>query len=258
MSEHKLDYSDVHSPPIDQRGHRHTNGFDTTFHVTWLNGEFLSAMPLHGVFRCATCDAYPEFSQGTDRKTLVAKTSCALPDGIESVVHLDVPSGRIIINDSLWPVYDVGLPFAPSYNAAAGQVLHNEAMAKIGCAFGQVGNSSPSLVRIAPGRYVIASFDPDAGPGEEGHLGGDVEVLATVCTDLWAYSVADYADYLAKAAGHSPAELERQSGATVVDVEPGTYRFRNHAGRADFDLHGGDWPLVFAHIERVGPTKGEN
>lgn len=242
-------------PPVDQRGHRQLHGSPVEFLIHRLDGAFLAAAGLAGVFPCAYCDAHPGFVLGADGKTLVAKTACPVPDGLDSVVHLDVPSGRIIVNDSLYPVYDVDLPDSPSYNSVAGRVLHNERMARLGCAHGYVGNTSPSLVSTAPGRFVVATFAPDAASGEEGHLAVAGDVLAHICTDLWAYSVADHDDYLVRAAAHDPADLERHRHATVVDVEPGTYRFRNVTGRAGVDVHDG-WPQVFAYIDLVGPVGG--
>lgn len=238
-------------PPVDQRGHRHLHGPTTEFVVHTLDGDLLGANGLAGVFPCSTCDAFPAFTLADDDRTLVARTDCPLPEGLDSVVHLEVPSGRVVVADTLRPVFDVDLPLSPSYNSVAGRVLHAERMARLGVAQGYAGNTSPSLVRLGPGRLAFACFDPDAGPGEEGHL--DVEeVLADVCTDVWSYEVADHDDYQARAAGHDAADLGRVR-PVVVDVEPGTYRFRNVTGRADVDVHDG-WPVVVAFVERVGPV----
>lgn len=226
MAEPDLNTDTWTDPPVDQRGHQFVHGSPVEFVIHWLGGEFLSAMALVGVFPCDYCDAHPGFVLGADGKTLVAKTTCPLPDGLDSTIHLDVPSGRMIVTDDLRPVYDVDLPVSPSYNSVAGRILHSERMARVGCAYGFVGDTSPALVSTGPGRFVVASFDHDARPGEEGHLAVAGDVLA---------------------------DLERHRHATVVDVEPGTYRFRNVTGRAGVDVHD-DWPQVFAYIERVGPV----
>jgi hypothetical protein len=70
------------------------------------------------------------------------------------------------------------------------------------------------------------------------------ERLAGICTDLWAYSIADFEDW--KSRGGDPTTLGWTR--TVVDIRPGVYEFTYHGGEADFDY---DAPnLVFAEIKR--------
>jgi hypothetical protein len=166
--------------------------------------------------------------------------------GITTVVTLRVPSGQVIVTDDLRPVYDWDGDSVADYNTALGQHQAIEAMAAQGCAYGPVGNSCPGLYRTGPDRYVIASPGWD-GDGDEEIIPEGWERLASVITDLWAYSVADYGDWVAR--GGDPAGLDWAD--TVVDVTPGTYRFTHHTGEASFDR---DAPgtVIFADIEREG------
>jgi hypothetical protein len=168
-----------------------------------------------------------------------------LPDSYTSVITLDVPSGKIIVTDDLRPVYDWRDEEAGSYNTALGQLNAIRLMAEQGCAYGPVGNSCPSLYRTGPDTYVIANpaFDEDDGREiiPEGWEG-----LAWIITDLWAYSAADWEDYLSR--GGTEACLEHKG--KVVDVPPGRYEFTHHTGEAGFDGFAAG-TVVFADIRRL-------
>lgn len=222
---------------MDQRGHLHK---DEDRQVDCLvysinNVSNLSLGP--GVFSCAWCDAYPRFDLVNG--TLVATTQCPLPQGKTVVFDLEVPSGRIVVDDDLRGWFDPVLPArVPSLNSVAGEIAISEGYAAAGCAYGMVGNSCPSLIRTGPGRYVIASDDYD-----EPQITG--EELASICTDLWAYMIADFDVWVSR--GGDPETLHRS--ATIADIEPGTYRFTHHSGEAGFDK----WarPAVWADIEKI-------
>jgi hypothetical protein len=284
-----VQHRDVASLPVDQRGHRQIHNLEylkaeqTGFSredaaagapIDWMNPAFVYA----GAFNCATCDEYPSFSVEVDEAgepvKLVAKNACALTEGVPMVIELAVPSGKIIVTDSLRPVFDFDLL---NYNSKAGQAEAQQIMAAQGCAFGPVGNSSPSLVRICDAEsrsFVISDFDEELEPGDEGYVVG--EMLADICTDLWAYSIADLDHFVATARAKfeaadaeereklmrrelfawavqpgDPRDRIEQLGwtVTVVDVTPGTYRFTHHTGERGFDDDA--WPAVYAHVELV-------
>ena len=126
--------------------------------------------------------------------------------------------------------------------AKQGQAQVVEAYAEIGCAYGPVGNSCPSIFKNPDGEgYVIAAVDSDEHP-EFG------KSLAGIITDLWAYSIVDYDNFLAH--GGSDEQID-QWHLDVVTVEPGTYKFVHHTGEDGFD--GEDWesPTIYAHFEKV-------
>jgi hypothetical protein len=237
--------------PLDANGHWLTRrGVDT---VTVFQIDAMSVYVPDAMSRCALCDWHPKFevADGSVRAT----EPCALPDGVTTVVDVAFPSGKIIVTDDLRPVYDWREPdgsdaFA-SYNSALGQAQAIKAMAAIGCAYGPVGNSCPNLYRMAaPNRYVIASpaySDDGDDEGLSASVYQGAQEVAGICTDLWAYSICDYDDYLAR--GGDRRNIDRWSW-TVVDVTPGVYRFTHHTGERGFD-HDAD-ELVFAHVERVG------
>lgn len=276
---------DLMGLPIDQRGHkhihdRHSDTPPVALQDGMVNDEgtvWFTPRVYGPVFNCASCDTYPVWETVEDSDgnpvSLAAETACELPDGITTVIELAVPSGKMIVNDDLRPIFDWDMDRdagKPGYNSVAGQDLVIKAMAERGCAYGPVLNSSPSLLRTGEDKYIISNYDPELAPGEDGNPVG-VE-LAGVCTDLWAYSIADYDNWFAKLtawleqtdlesdrhrnmkelaawveAGADPAKLPWTM--TVVDVTPGVYRFTHHTGEAGFDHD--DWPALFADVELI-------
>jgi hypothetical protein len=192
---------------------------------------------------CAVCDERPRFHLG-DRAHVV--DPCPYPNGFTTRIVLNVPSGRIIVTDDLRPVYDwrpdMGMA---DYNSKLGQSQAVIAMAAVGCAYGPVGNSCPGMYRAGVDSYVIASPDVDWDDDEKPSIPDDARV-ASICTDLWAYSIADFEDWKAK--GGDPDSLRWTD--TVVDVTPGVYRFTHHTGERGFDHDARE--VVFAHVDRIG------
>lgn len=242
---------DIVTMPLDANGHAICGDAEVWIH------DFMGHRNVQWQWRrCAVCDQAPE-CEITDRVRLTEP--CLYPDGITTVVEVAFPSGRIIVTDDLRPVYDWrepdGAPF-PSYNSALGQHQAIMAMAAQGCAYGPVQNTCPNLYRLAaPGKFVIASpayseDEDDWGECELGFTASEydgAEKIAGVCTDLWAYSICDHDDYLAR--GGDPENLKRWTW-TVVDAAPGVYRFTHHTGERAFDYDARE--LIFADIERIG------
>lgn len=195
---------------------------------------------------CASCGAFLDLAFSDDEVTVA--TPCEYPDGITTVITLAVPSGRLIVADSLRPAYDwKDADLTVSYNAALGQAQAAKAMAAQGCAFGYVGNTCPGLYRTGDGTYAIASLAYDWGEDDNDSGEGEIrpegwEELAGICTDLWAYSIADYEAWKAR----STREL-RAYGDTIVDVTPGTYEFTLHTGERGFPFRASEL-TVYADV----------
>jgi hypothetical protein len=190
-------------------------------------------------FSCAVCDQRPQVQV---LPTEVAVTnSCPYPNGIITEITLAVPSGKIVVADSLSPLYHWDRDEVGDYNSTAGQAKAIRAMEAAGCAYGPVGNSCPGLYRTGPDSYTIArpGWDDDY---EE--LPAEGERLAGICTNSWGYSIADLDDFLQRGGDVDGFD------ADVVEVSPGVYRFTHLTGQADFD-HYAAGPLVFARVQRV-------
>ncbi|MFD9690379.1 hypothetical protein ACFXPX_36685 [Kitasatospora sp. NPDC059146] len=197
---------------------------------------------LGGTPYCLYCDEKVELTVRDG--SVQTEEPCRYADGITTVITLEVPSGKMVVRDNLSPVYDfdVDSQVRASYYSALGKAQAIEALAAIGCAYGPVGNSCPGLYRTGPDRYIIAGSALDED-GDAVDLPGEV-CLTTVCTDVWAYSIADHDHWRSR--GGDPA---RQRVA-VVEVPPGTYRFTHHSGERGFDQHSEE-RVIFAHVERI-------
>lgn len=235
---------------FNQRGHRFTE-------AEWIDMTVLKPMidhnPLNVTFvptvarlwACSKCDA-SQYSMVIDHeaKTITAPTECPIPaEGITTSYVLEVPSGGMVVaNDlrDLWGI-DPRLDDAhASYNSHLGQHQTMLAYAKLGMAYGPLGNSSPGLYRVGAG-YEIATpeYDEERDDFEEGDA-----PLARIITDLWAFCIVDLDQF-----NQRGGDLAKQY-ATVVDVDPGNYMFNHHTGEAGFDGWSND-RVVYTNITRI-------
>ncbi|WP_432156897.1 hypothetical protein [Streptomyces sp. bgisy153] len=227
----------IQTLPLQANGHLISR--KTEVEVLRIDGRepFVSGI----AYSCAICDSRPKLQVTED--AVQVQDPCPYEAGITTEITLSVPSGKILVTDDLRPVYDWGDGAFASYNSVLGQAQVIEAMAAIGCAYGPVGNSCPGLYRTGPDSYIIASprYDEDDNPS----LPEDT-CLANICTDVWAYSIADFEHWQAR--GGDSAKLGWTD--TVVTVPPGTYRFIHHSGERDFDPYAAE-TVIFAHVERI-------
>lgn len=228
----------VNLPVTTTNGHLFVNN-EARVHV--VDGEtFPAGFPFGG---CQICGQHPKYQVIEDAAHVQAP--CPHPDGITTTINLSVPSGKLLVSDNLRPVYDWTDDSLLHYDSVLGRARAIEAMAAIGCAFGPASDRSLGLYRTEPDRYIIATpwidFDNDEAPS----IPEDTR-LADICTDVWAYSIADYEDWISK--GGDPETLD--GGDTIVNVTPGTYQFVHHSGERGFDFDV-DETVIYAHVERI-------
>jgi hypothetical protein len=211
--------------PVDLRGHRvytkdmlQEDGTLMAKFVDWniIEEEMWTCVEHSMGSSCGNCGDYVALHLNYDK---VARPSTAChwaPQVVETL--LEVPSGKIVFGDYL-PEYrvDIDEPRFASYNSSLGQCQVVKAYEEIGAAYGPVGNSCPAIYELVDGSYIIAS------PAYDEEKDDVVEpmhwmCMGTICTDLWAYTLADYDDWLAKGGNE-----EKIDGFLVV--EPGTYKF---------------------------------
>jgi hypothetical protein len=242
--------------PFHPNGHQFTREPQDTVEVLVIEEPQKAGMPDAPDFivhrarmshACWKCGAYDFTERLAEDGVHFDGEPCPVPDtGITTVITLNVPSGKIIVNDDLRPVYDAFDPaeekFA-TYNSILGQAQVVEAFAAQGCAFGPVGNTSPGLYRTGQDTYVIANPGYDEETDTETFPEGWT-LLADVCTGLWAYSIADHADWVSKG-----GDITKKPMATVVDIPAGVYEFVHHTGEAGFDRESSD-VVIFADIKK--------
>lgn len=199
---------------------------------------------------------------------------CPNPDGLVSEATLNIPSGKIIADDHLMPFNP--LPMSFDINRVWGQHLRFLAHARHGEILGQVGNTCPTILKLSDGHFQIGSFRrpvwcvedengketwvdecpedrtdkyDNYGDDTEEALPDGAEEVGSICTDVWAYGIMDY-DEAKRRAEHFGIDFEEvcaQWTFNVIDVKPGTYRFR-HYNRVGRDAH----TVVMGEFEWVG------
>jgi hypothetical protein len=224
------------------------------FHVSYMDDEFMHMSALGLSHSCGQCDEWMKYDLIDG--VAVAQSDCQYTEGITTVVEIDVPSGRLVCDDSLrdaegFDWNDEDEKKMASYNTMLGQAQVVELLATRGLAFVPCGNSCPGMWEIEPGKYKVANAGYDEKTDEEltPEFGG--KRLNSFCTDLWAASMADYDNFLAR--GGKPVEDDNQYGTRwVMDVPAGRYRLTYHVGEKDFDRDAYSKPVVFADFERIG------
>lgn len=219
----------------------------------------------HMSYSCGLCGEF--LDERATPEAVYFDKPCPVSEGITTVIRLKVPSGKIVVDDDLRPLFD-GFDDGEdqgfvTYNSVLGQAQVIEAFAKQGCAFGPVGNSCPGLWKTGEDTYVIArmpySDDEDAEEYDEPvPIPEGAQQLASICTDLWAYSIADYDEWL-KRGGVLVPKTDAETGettmepeswtTTIVEVPAGTYEFTHHSGELDFDADQDH--VVWADIRKV-------
>ncbi|WP_432156065.1 hypothetical protein [Streptomyces sp. bgisy153] len=190
---------------------------------------------------CTVCNRPPTYRFTDD--AVHVQEPCPYPDGITTTITISVPSGKLLVSDDLRPVFNWDDADPMSYETTLGKAQATWQMAGVGCAYGPADNCGLDLYRTGPDSYVIASprIDEDGNPSLP-----ESDCLTSICTDLWAYSCADFEHW--KARGGDPTALGWSD--TVVDVPPGEYRFIHHSGERGFDRDSAD-TVIYAHVERI-------
>lgn len=292
---------------VDSRGHDffhptswHPLPATAEFSVHWVEREgeprSVFAQGRVATFPCKACDAHPSFDatsalgdlarrfdhvvrgdftaqsvdqdEATGPHLLAASTPCEHTGGVESVHEVDFPTGRILVNDDLRPVFDEMPEISaevPGYNSRLGVALFDARLAAVGVARGYTSNTSPDLIRRGTGDYAVATWDEEEAWDEETRtaicpLG---EPLAHISTAVWAYCLVDWSTWESRCQrqGLDPRDAyeEMRGMKSIVQIQPGRYRVTNLAGLVDMDdpaehQRGPGRSLLMAEIVRVGPS----
>ncbi len=173
-----------------------------------------------------------------------------------TVVELSVPSGKLIVADNLrgkdGGFFDLEPEMSINYGRGLDAWARDYAEKKnMGYAF--VGNTCPSIVRRKDGvlEVVTGGWDEETDTEIPKH-GPDDEVVAGICTDLWATMITDYQHWLDN--GGSEVEKANEGYSLekyqLIDVESGQYRWTIFSHNDKFDT----WDngrLVFAELELI-------
>jgi hypothetical protein len=194
---------------------------------------------------------------------------CEEPDGFDVTEwDLNVPSGKLVVANDLRDWFPTDQDF--DINGTRGTHLCQLSYADVGMSHGFVGNSCPGIYKLGDGKLIVSNPPPEEVWNEETETHDPSEAhaawltehgaeqVASVCTDLWWYSIVDLDEFRRRVAHYTPDQdadkLLTDSYIDVVDVEPGVYRFQhfNEINRDANWKHGTE--VRFCVFERVrGP-----
>lgn len=172
----------------------------------------------------------------------------------DTVVEINVPSGRVLISDDLRgaPKYRLEPPASLNYRAGLDDYARLFAE-QANMAYAFVGNSCPSVYREErTGDLIVMNPAYDEETDDYLAVEGATKI-ATVCTDLWATMIVDYEEWLA-AGGDDLDTLNGRNAIdwayTVVEIPAGRYRWTAFSHNEGFDIHG-EGLLTYARLERI-------
>lgn len=167
----------------------------------------------------------------------------------DTVIEFDVPSGFLVIRDSLHPIFT---PFVVG-RMRQGLELHQMAVnyaADFNVASASVGNSCPDIVQKEDGSYVVVSpeFDDE---NESSIYKADETPLLTVDTSSWSVEICDYQHWL----DHGGAILHSAVDG-LLEVTPGRYRWVAKCHKDGWSHY--DFPRAeFATLTLIEPLSSE-
>jgi hypothetical protein len=174
---------------------------------------------------CSHCEEKPflEFNG----KTFRLSEKCPRPDGIKIVeTELDLRSGKVVVANDLRGYFDDENVETDFYvNEKIGILRTTEAYASLGMAHAFVGNTCPGVYRINDKKFTVSNGIYD-WEDEDKNVKPEGEQVASICTDLWWYSICDYnvfKDKVKKAGGILKDALDNND-CEVFNVKPGIYK----------------------------------
>lgn len=242
---------------FDTRGHNF--GFRDGRDILVMEADQFSPeiRVIGGSIDCFYCSEFQSWKKEGDK--FVAQTECEYANFTTYSVKLNVPSGRIVVADDLRGVFGDAEEVRPEleqedYNATKGRVLHARVYEELGVAYGCVLNTCPDVFLVSDGdeqKLVIASTEWDE-EADEPIIPAGWTKIAGICTDLWAYSIADYDDYVAKRAVAEEAGFPsgRDADVEVAEIPAGVWEFTHFAEQAGFDYHAAG-VVIFAEAKRI-------
>lgn len=198
---------------------------------------------LYTLAECANCGEWQEvLSTGEGFKV---PEPCSVPNGMSITITLALPTGKMLVNDSLEPTFPIRETWRGNTGGVFKQMKAQKKLSSLGCASLITLDTSPNLYQTGPGNFIIAKPEYD-DEGNEKPL-EKAERLAEIITDEWFYNVADLGRFLELGGNLNAPEMKN---AKVVDVIPGTYKFINHTCEKGFNPHSRSL-VIFTHIEKI-------
>lgn len=194
-------------------------------------------LPRFGDSTCDQCGEDVLFCH--NGQSIYPEKPCPYPEGLPPFTfEINCPSGKFVVANDLRDCFPVMDRFSVNY--AIGQKKTTESYAKIGLAHGFVSNTSPGVFRLSSDRFLIGR--PAYDRKSFRYQGSLARPVASICTDLWWYSICDFDEYMRRKNSDHPHE--------VIQVNPGIYQFAHYTHTLD-DVDDHRHPIIFAKFERI-------
>lgn len=238
---------DVSSLNPELKGHVVKSKSNPNVQMTWFKGSNgVKIYSLSGL-ECDLCGKPVRFENlnlEDPHNVPVSETSCEISDDVLLEVILEVPSGKIVVANSLKHEFTLSDEFTKDYsnnslNHKLGRVNYNLEYAKQDVLYVSA-LGSPSLYLSPDGEMVFAFLD------EDDYDSGEWKELADLSGSLWAYMAVDYQKFID--AGH---DIENEHDEKhVIEVTPGTYKITSYTETKDFKWDSCD-TVIYGKIEKV-------
>jgi len=172
---------------------------------------------------------------------------CPYPEGAVYSWELNVPSGKLVIANDFRDKFTIIDDY--NVNALEGCIQTTFGYAEVGMSHAYVGNSCPGVHKKNEKEFIIGSYweedDDDVDEKYKSDLGSEfngTERVASICTDLWWYSIVDYNQFVERyGVPHEQAHLD------IVDCEPGVYEFLHVGNVLDTEKN----PSIYTYFHKV-------
>lgn len=157
-------------------------------------------------------------------------------------VLIRVPSGRLVVDNDLrylWPEVDDNFEYSGDQWTKSIIDSYGDA----GLFHGYVGNSCPGIYKDGDVLYI--GNQPSAEKNRYLYEKIPGKHVASVCTDLWWYSICDYDDYIKRRGGPNDKWI------SIVKVEPGPYLLKHYWPFSDRADSYRNERMIYASIQRV-------
>lgn len=202
----------------------------------WVSSK--SRVFLDGLRNCYCCGEEIGYLQTNGIVLRIDEKPCEFPNGVPNTEwELNVPSGKIVVANDLRDLFPAEVDHF-DVNIPKGRHQTTLAYAEHGISHAFVGNTCPGVYLCQDGSYKIANPPSDDKWDEEKQEYVLVKprpkfegkLRASICTDLWWYSICDYEDFQRRV--KTLDEDARDFSEKIVKVKPGVYRF-THYGEVD-------------------------
>lgn len=217
-----------------------------------------AGLSLTGLRSCTYCgeDGFETETNGIAFR--ITGRPCEFPNGLPPTEwELNVPSGKLVVANDLRLIFPLPEDGKFEMNTNLGCRQTALAYAANGMSHASVGNTSPGVYKCGEGLYKIANEPGEERWDEKKEEWVPIkpapkfegEKVASICTDLWWYSICDHDEYQRRLKHFKQKPKNFRGGEPeFVTVKPGVYRFRHNEEARGHEEPG---ECVFAQFEWI-------